>query len=220
MSATALFDCISRVARHEASARPVASIGLVTSIHPTDSVPPDHAVTVELRESKLVLPRVPVAVGAMGFAAIPAVGELVLVVFSEGDYHAPVVVGRIYTPDLEPPQHKDGQLVLSLPPGAAEPTLNCEVAGQPASVKVTIGSDIAVEWDEEKLVFQSGDLKVSIDGTGGGRVEIAAGGTAMTLKKDGDVSIKSSGKLKLEANEIEIASQSKVKVNGAILELN
>jgi phage baseplate assembly protein gpV len=220
VSAAALFDSISRIARHEASARPAASVGVVTSIFPNEGAHPDHAVTVELRDSKLVLPRVPVAVSAMGFAAIPAIGDLVLVVFTEGDYHAPVVVGRIYTPDVEPPKHKDGQLVLRLPAGEAEAAFNCEVTGDPAVVKVAIGTDVTVEWDKEKVSFKAGDLRVSINGAGGGRIEVAAGGSSMTLKKDGDVSIKTTGKLKLEANEIEIAGQAKVKLNSAVVELN
>ena len=81
MSAALLFDGISRIARHEAAARPVASVGVVTSIFGNDGTSPDHAVSVKLRESGLVLPRVPVSVGAFGVAAIPSVGELVLVTF-------------------------------------------------------------------------------------------------------------------------------------------
>ena len=117
MSTALLFDGIARIARHEAAARPVASVGVVTSIYGNDGSSPDHAVSVKLRESGLVLPRVPIAVGAFGMAAIPSVGELVLITFLEGDYNAPVVIGRLYHPDQNPPKHDEQQIVLRLPVG-------------------------------------------------------------------------------------------------------
>src|SRR5206468_1941148 len=101
-----LFDSISRIARHEAQARAVAGIGKVTDVFtangPQDG---DYSVTVQMRDTGLILPKVPVAVGPMGFASIPDVGDLAVVVFMEGDYNAPVVVGRVYQPDIPPPEH-------------------------------------------------------------------------------------------------------------------
>jgi hypothetical protein len=40
------------------------------------------------------------------------------------------------------------------------------------------------------------------------------------MKKDGDVTIKAAGKLKLEATEVEISGQAKVKVSGGVVEMN
>ena len=91
---SALYDSVARIARHEVNTRATAGVGRVVDIHPADGALPDHAVTVKMRDSGLVLPRVPVAVGVMGFAAIPAVDDLVVVLYLEGDYNAPVVVGR------------------------------------------------------------------------------------------------------------------------------
>ena len=53
VSTALLFDGIARIARHEAAARPVASVGVVTSIYGNDGTTPDHAVSVKLRESGL-----------------------------------------------------------------------------------------------------------------------------------------------------------------------
>lgn len=220
MSAAALFTSISRIARHEAGARPVASAGKVTSIFPNEGGSPDHAVSVRLRESGIILNRVPIAVGAMGFAAIPAVDDLVVVAFLEGDYHSPVVVGRLYHADQEAPKHKDGQLVLRLPSGATSPDLECEISGDPPVVKLTLPGDVLVEVVKEKITLSVGDIKATLDGAGGGRLELAAGGSKITMKKDGDVSVKSAGKLKLEATEVEISGQAKVKVSGGIVEVN
>jgi len=220
VSATALFSSISRIARHEASARPVASVGKVTGIHPHEAAPADHAVSVQLRDSGIILNRVPIAVGAMGLAAIPAVDDLVVVVFLEGDYHSPVVVGRLYHPDQEPPKHKDGQIVLRLPSGASTPDLECEITGDPPAVKLTLPGDVVIEVVEEKIMMAVGDIKATLDGAGGGRMELAAGSSKITMKKDGDVTVKAAGKLKLEATEIEIAGQTKVKVSGGVVEMN
>ena len=220
MSATALFSSISRIARHEASARPIASVGKVTGIHPNEAAPADHAVSVQLRDSGIILNRVPIAVGAMGFAAIPAVDDLVVVVFLEGDYHSPVVVGRLYHPDQEPPKHKDGQMVLRLPSGASTPDLECEITGDPPAVKLTLPGDVLIEVVKEKVTVGVGEIKATLDGAGGGRMELAAGSSKIVMKKDGDVTVKAAGKLKLEATEIEIAGQAKVKVSGGIVEMN
>lgn len=220
MSATALFSSISRIARHEASARPIASVGKVTGIHPNDAALADHAVSVQLRDSGIILNGVPIAVGAMGFAAIPAVDDLVVVVFLEGDYHSPVVVGRLYHPDQEPPKHKDGQLVLRLPSGASTPDLECEITGDPAAVKLTLPGDVLIEIVKEKVAINVGDIKATLDGAGGGRMELAAGSSKITMKKDGDVTVKAAGKLKLEASEVEISGQAKVKVSGGVVEMN
>lgn len=220
MSTALLFNSIARIARHEAAARPVASVGKVTSVFPNDGPPADHAVSVELRDSGIVLNRVPVAVGAMGFAAIPAVDDLVVVVFLEGDFHSPVVVGRLYHPDQEAPKHKDGQIVLRLPSGASSPDLECEIAGDPPSLKLTLPGDVLLELVEEKITLAVGDVKVTIDGGGGGRMELAAGETKITMKKDGDIQVKTSGKMKFEASEIELNGQAKVKITGGMVEVN
>jgi phage baseplate assembly protein gpV len=220
VSTALLFESISRIARHEVTARPVSAVGIVTNSFPNEGAPPDHAVTVKLRDSGLVLPRVPVAVGAMGFAAIPAVDDLVVVTFLEGDFHAPVVVGRLYHPDQEAPKHKSGQLVLRLPSGASEAELNCEIDSDPVGILLTLPGEVKIQVVKDKVSLEVGELKVQLEAAGGGRVTVASGGTSITLKKDGDLTIKSAGKLKLEGSEVEIAGQSKVKIQGAVVEIN
>ncbi len=219
MSAALLFDNITRIARHEAGARALAAAGVVTAVFAHEGVA-DHAVGVRLRDTGLVLPRVPVAVGALGFAAIPAVGDLVLVLFLEGDFDAPVVAGRFYHPDLDPPKHKPGQLALRLPAGAAEPALELEVEGAPARLLLKLPGDVAVELTEENVRIAVGGIEVTLSAGGGGRLEAKAGGAALTIKQDGDISLKTSGKLSLEGSEVEIKGQATVKVTAAMIELN
>lgn len=219
---SALFDNISRIARHEANARATSGVGKVTDIYPSDGAEPDYAATVAMRDSGLVLPRVPVAAGVLGTAAIPAVGELVVVLFMDGDYNAPVIVGRLYHPDQNPPRHGTGQIVLALPSGASDPDLSLEVDGGKPSVKFELpGGEILIEIVEKKVLIQVGEVAIAVQGSGGGRAEIAAGGSKITLKQDGDITISaSSSKLTLEANEIEIAGSSSVKISGAQVDIN
>jgi uncharacterized protein involved in type VI secretion and phage assembly len=217
-----LYESVARIARHEAGARAIAGIGRVVDTFPAPNggTPPDHAVTVEMRDSGLVLPRVPVAVDTMGFAAIPAVDDVVVVLFAEGDYNAPVVVGRIYSPDHDPPQHEAGQIVLRLPSGSAEPKLHLEVVGDEPALRFRLPEDISLEVTKESVLIEVGEMHASLATSGGGRVEIAAGGSTVTLKKDGDVTISSGGKLKLEGTEVEISGSTKVKISGAQVEMN
>lgn len=217
---TALYDSIARIARHEARARAVAGVGKVVDIFPADGAQPDHAVTVEMRDSGLVLPRVPVAVGAMGLAAIPAVGDLVVVVYLEGDYNAPIVVGRLYHPDQNPPKHADGQIVLHLPSGESEPKLKLDIEGAEPSITLELPGEVKIEVVEGKVQIAVGAMHVSVEGSGGGRAEVAAGSSKITLKQDGDITITAAGNLKLEGTEVAISGSAKVKIQGATVEVN
>ncbi len=217
---SSLFESIARIARHESAKRPVAAIGqVVDTFGPSDNAG-DYAVTVELRDSGLVLPRVPIASGVLGFAAIPAVEDLVVVVFAEGNHNAPVVVGRLYTPDLNAPKHDAGQLTLQLPPGDEEPTLDLTIDGNEPAWRLTLPGDVLVECVEEKISLTVGELHLTLDAGGGGSAEIAAGGSTIRLEKDGDISIKAGGNLDLEANEVSISGQSKVTVAAPQVEIN
>jgi uncharacterized protein involved in type VI secretion and phage assembly len=173
-----------------------------------------------MRDSGLVLPRVPIAVGVMGFAAIPAVGDLVLVVFLDGDFNAPVVVGRIYHPDQEPPKHSQDQIVLALPSGADPPDLELLVKSTEPLMQLTLPGDVKIEIQNGLVAIAVGSMQVRVEGSGGGRAELAAGGSKITLKQDGDITVKSAAKLRLEGNEVEISGTAKVKVSGAQVEIN
>jgi Type VI secretion system/phage-baseplate injector OB domain len=215
-----LYEAVSRIAAHEAGSRAVAAVGRVTDTFPAGGGPPDHAVSVELRDSGLTLPRVPIAVGVLGFAAIPAVGDLVLVAFAQGDLNAPYVVGRLYHPDEEPPEHGEGEVVLRLPSRPSAKKVELVVKGDEPSVELILPGDVTVRVQEEKVSLAVGAIEVALDGGGGGTLVVKAGGAALQLKQDGDISLKTTGKLSLEATEVSVKGSGKVSVKGAVLELN
>lgn len=217
---SALYDSIARIARHELAARVSPAVGVVCDVFANPGATPDHAVSVQLRDTGLVLPRVPIAVGALGFAATPRVDDMVIVVFLDGDLHAPVVVGRLYDADVTPPEHAEGEIVMRLPPGDG-PSWSIVFSESESSLTVTNADEVRLELTEKNAMLKVGELEVSVSSAGGGRVDVKAGGqSSIALKQDGDVTIASATKLKLQATEIEISASGKLKLSGAMLELN
>ena len=98
--------------------------------------------------------------------------------------------------------------------------MECEITGDPAAVKLILPGDVLIEIVKEKVAINVGEIKATLDGAGGGRMELAAGSSKITMKKDGDVTVTAAGKLKLEGNEVEISGQAKVKVSGGAVEIN
>lgn len=217
-----LFESVARIARHEAGALAMPAAGRVTDTFGAGGTPADHAATVELRTSGIVLPRVPIAVGLLGFAALPAVGDVVLVVFLDGDPNAPVVAGRLYTDaTAPPPEAKDGTAALGLPAGAAEPKLHLEVATDGTAAALSLGGEVVqVALDDQGLHVTVDKVELTVTKGGGGRLQLKAGSTEVTLKQDGDLTLRTDGKLSLQGGEVEVSGQSKVTVSGATVEIN
>jgi hypothetical protein len=211
---SALHDSITRIARHEANARAIAGVGRVTQVF--DGSRQDHAVTVEMRDTGQALPQVPVAVGVMGFAAIPAVDDLVVVAFLEGDVNAPVVIGRLYHPDQAPPAHAEGQIVLNLPP--TDPQLELLIEGAEPLIKLAMG-DVELEVLSDSVKLTVGEVVIEALSSGN-RVEVAAGSSSLVLKSSGEVTLKTDGDLKVQATNIELKAAATMKLSGAQVEIN
>ncbi len=211
---SALYDSIARIARNEAQARAIAGVGQVTQTFVGSTN--DHAVTVEMRDTGLVLPHVPVAVGVLGFVAIPAVDELVVIAFMDGDVNAPVVIGRLYHSDQTPPPHEEGQLVLEVPSG--DPQIKVKVEAATPSINLTMG-DVALEVLSDTVKLTVGEVVIEALSSGN-RVEIAAGSTSLVMKSSGEVTLKTDGNFKVEANQVEIKAAAKLSLSGAQVEIN
>lgn len=218
----ALYDAVARIARHETAARPPAALGRVVDGFGADGAPPDHAVDVELLATGVVLPRVPVAVGPLGFAALPAAGELVLVVFCDGDLNAAVVAGRLYDDTLAPPASATaGKLALALPAGEAAPSLELVVDGAAPTIALRLGdTPVQIDIDDRKVSIRCGDVELHVDSGGGGKVEVVAGGSKISVAQDGDITVAAAGKLVLKGQEVEIEATSKATVKGIQVEVS
>lgn len=218
LSDNALFDAVARIARHEAAGTATASVGVVTGVQTSVLGQPHHAVSVRLRDRGVVLRDVPVAVGALGTAVTPAVDDLVLVVFAEGDHHAPVVVGRLYHSGLAPPEHAEGQLVLALPPGAAAPDIEAKLDPATPEVVLTVGQT-TVEITRRTARITIGDAEVVVDGSGPAAVTVTTGQSSVELS-GADVTVEATGNLTLKGNRVEVKGQSAVVISGATVDVN
>jgi uncharacterized protein involved in type VI secretion and phage assembly len=219
---------IRSIARDEAAQHWQPALGVVTSTHGRNG-DEAHACTVELRETGIVLPRVPIAVGVMGFAALPAEGDLVLVAFANGDLHAPCVVGRLYSESVSPPVHDEREVVLSLPGGedAADSRLEIRVKTPDdgsRNLHVLVDGSVKVELevsdDGIRLQAQEAKLELTQSSSSDGKAELVVGQTSVVLEQGGDVSIEASGTLKLKATNVEISGDATVKVAGQTIDLN
>jgi uncharacterized protein involved in type VI secretion and phage assembly len=216
---------LRQIARHEVMQRNAAYLGVVKSVQGGSD---DHSCTVELRESHIVLPNVPIAVGFMGFACLPAEGDLVAVLFLGGDLHAPIVVGRLYTQDLKPPQHDPGELVMQLPVSAdSDKRIELRVSASDSDgrkLSLVLDGDVRVSVDIADdgitLAAQDATLKLSQSSSSDGEVAITVGEAKMTFSQSGDVSLETSGKLTLKGQSVEISGDASVKVAGQTIDLN
>lgn len=222
-----MVQTIRRIARDEAAHTPTAALGVVTSVHGR-SGEPDHACTVKLRETGIVLPKVPIATGVIGFAALPREDDLVLVVFA-GDLHAPVVVGRLYGQAVDPPEHQPGQVVAWLPGGVeeADKTLRLLVDTPDdgtRSVLLSLGGDVEVSVKVDDggihLTTQDASLALTQSGSSDGKAELTVGDCSVVIEQGGNVTVTATGTLELKANEIKLTADAAVKVTGQTIDLN
>lgn len=192
-----LYETVQRIVQDELGRSRTAEIGIVQEQHPhaSDGDSDNYACTVNLRDSGLVLRRVPVATDQIGAVRIPAVGEMVLVQFIGGDLNAPVITGRLYNDEDRPPVNDEGQAILHLPLGASDDdAVHIELhSGDTRSLTIKLGSTLTVQAQDDDPVIQ---LAVDEDKA------------VVTIDRDGAVTITSKGSLKLEGADISIEAKS------------
>jgi uncharacterized protein involved in type VI secretion and phage assembly len=217
------------IARHEIAQRWATAIAVVKSVYGSDAVDQQYACTIELRDTGLVLPKVPIATGLIGVTALPREKDLVVVVFAGGDLHAPIVVGRLYSEDVAPPQHAPGELVTSLPGDeeAADKRLELRVStpgdGTRAATLVLDGSvRVALEVKDDGVTIQTGNatIKLTQSSSSDAQAELTVGDAKLTLTQAGDVTIAASGTLKLQGAKVEINADTSMKLAATTIDLN
>ena len=137
-----------------------------------------------LRESDLELRHVPMLTPHVGMVSAPAVGDLVLIQYVGGDPNRPLIVGRLYSDEAEPPIHEaDEWRIESKLKGETKLALDKE-----GSVVVTAGkTTITVKKDGNIELIGEADLKIEVKGKvevkctdakvdASGKVELGSGG--------------------------------------------
>ncbi|MCP4115978.1 MAG: Rhs element Vgr protein [Desulfobacteraceae bacterium] len=205
-----LFDTIRRIVRQEVRRIRTAELAVVEEQHPhaDDSDKDNYACTVALRDSGIVLKKVPVATQRIGTASIPAVGDLVLVQFIGGDINAPVITGRLYNDEDRPPVNGDGQGILHLPPGAGDSdAVHAELhSGDSREFNLKLGNGLELNLKDDDPV-----VEIKVDG-GKGVVAIARDG-AITIESRGDLNMTGGGSINIEAS-------GELNLKGSVINLN
>lgn len=111
---------MKKVAQQEASKIYTTELGIVTAVfpHASDSDKDNYQCSIKLKNQKqpngkdLELRKVPLTTPHIGLANIPNVGDLVLVTFIGGNINAPVIIGRLYNDEDQPPVNKTKEFLL------------------------------------------------------------------------------------------------------------
>ncbi|HMW18424.1 MAG TPA: phage baseplate assembly protein V [Accumulibacter sp.] len=216
---------IRQIARQEAQQQLAPALGIVGALYADG----DYACTVTLRESGLVLPRVPIASGLIGWVAPPQEGDLVVVVFLGGEANAPVIVGRLYDERTAPPSSAAGQAIAQLPHAVADAAqalrLTVETPDDGSRcLTLTLAGSVQVELqiDDESISLRTQDARLRLSQSGGsdGKAELVVGGSQVTIEQSGDVSVVAEGTLKLKARQIELAADGEIKIAGQVINVN
>lgn len=206
------YQDLRRIIREEMGRLALPELAVVQEVHPAD--PDNYACTVHLRDTGVVLSKVPMMTLRKGVVSIPDVGDLVLVQYLGGSANAPVIVGSFYNDEDRPPENAEGEARLRLPGDAGDGD-GVDVHVKSADTALTtlkLGSSL-------EITLQDDDPVVSID-VGGGQAEIS-------IASDGTLTLKSQKDLVLEGNEVTIKgtnitaeAQAQMTLKGGVINLN
>ncbi|WP_250280523.1 phage baseplate assembly protein V [Frankia sp. CiP1_Cm_nod2] len=203
-----IVNTLQEIIRHELRGIRVNEVGLVEAVHPhADTADGDnYGCDVRLRGG-LLLRRVPIATTRIGSAAVPNVGDLVLLAFDRGDVNAPIVVGRLYNDVDRPPLNKPNEVIFRLPlAGADDRTVRGAVRttdrGTPARELIfELPPKITVRVTDAAVRATAGRTELRLDQPdgGSGTVTVVAGRTRIVMNQDGDVTVEAAQAMTLRA---------------------
>lgn len=204
-----LFETIRSIVQQEIKQLRLGELGVVQEqhAHESDSDQNNYSCTVALRDSQIVLKKVPIATGRLGMAAIPDVGDLVLVQFLNGNINAPVIVGSFYNDEDRPPVSSSGQAVLQLPKGGSEGDgINIKASSEDESaLTINVAGSVIVSLKDDDPAVEisvgdgSGVVTIDSDGT-----VCVSSATELNIKSDADMNIEAGGTLNLKGSIVNI----------------
>jgi uncharacterized protein involved in type VI secretion and phage assembly len=202
-----LYNTLRQIIQDELRHIRTAELALVQEQHPheDESDTDNYACTVALRDSGIVLKKVPLTTSLIGQAAIPNVGDLVLVQFLGGDINGPIITGRLYNDEDRPPPNHDQGLTLNLPAASAEDGILIDLQGSDRSLRFSLGAGLLVTLKDDDPVIE---------------IEVDSGSATLTIQRDGTLNIASQSDLKIEANNIDISAGGEMTLKGSTINLN
>lgn len=205
-----LYDTIRRIVQEEMGQVRTAELAVVEEQHADE-----FATSVKLRDSGIVLRKVPVATQRIGTVSLPAVGDLVLVQFVGGNVNAPIVTGRLYNDEDRPPANDDAQAILHLPLGAGDDdAVHWELhSGDKREIVLKLGKGLEIALRDDDPV-----VELSVDG-GKAALKIERDG-AVTLECKGDLKVQGEGDVKLAGKSITVEASGELNLKGSKVNLN
>ncbi len=180
-----LIDTIRAIVRDELLGLKLGDLGVVTSVFPhAEGDTHNHECNVRLRESDLELRKIPIATPHIGMVSAPRVGDLVLVTYVGGDANRPIVIGRLYSDEANPPEHEEGEWVLAAP-FDAETSLRID--GEESLVAAAGANLVTIKKDGDIEVAGEGELTIKVSGN----VNVECGDA--TIDASGEVNLGTGG---------------------------
>ncbi|MEM6263412.1 MAG: phage baseplate assembly protein V [Bacteroidota bacterium] len=184
---------IQKVAAKEAEKIHTTELGVVTAIfpHASDSDKDNYQCSIKLKNYKLPngdeleLRKVPVMTPHMGMVNIPNVGDLVILSFIGGDINQPIILGRLYNDEDQPPVNKESEFLIqhSLKKGGS---LKMDKEGVVTISSTEEKSVITVKDDTVEIATSNGQVKVVIENGG---ITLEAGSNPVTVKSMGEITL-------------------------------
>lgn len=220
-----IVNTIQEIIRHELRNLRITELGIVEAVYPhsAGSDKDNYGCDVRLKNSGLLLKRVPVVTGHIGTAAIPNINDLVLLTFDKGDINQPIIIGRLYNDEDRPPLNNPDEVIFRLPLAANDDKTikaairNLQDNTPPREILVEMSPKITLRITDGTVTATAGKTEMKLDqpNGSGGTVTVVAGRTKITLNQDGDVAVEAAGAmsfkatrdLSLEAQNIRIKSQ-------------
>jgi len=226
-----IVSTIQEIVRQEMRRVRVAEMALVEAVlpHSADSDQENYACDVKLKNSGLLLKKVPVMTSHIGTVAIPNVGDLVLLAFDKGDANQPIIIGRLYNEQDRPPISTTGEVIFRLPLAEADDKTikaairNHQSQSPPREMIFEMPPKITVRVTDGTVHATAGKTEMKLDqsqGSTGGTVTVFAGRTKIVMNQDGDITVEAAGAmtlkatkdLKIEAMNVSIKAQLKTEI--------
>ena len=217
-----IVNTLQEIIRHEMRNLRIAELGLVEAVYPHSASGDgdNYGCDVRLKNSGLLLKRVPVATGHIGTAAIPNIDDLVLLTFDKGDINQPIIIGRLYNDEDRPPLNKPDEVIFRLPLAKADNKTikaairNHQDQAEPREMIIEMPPQITVRISDGAVRATAGKTEMILEqpNSSGGAVTVVTGRTKITMDQDGDVTV---AKL-LEQNKASVKGFSRLVVGEGI----
>jgi phage baseplate assembly protein gpV len=204
-----IVSTIQEIVRQELRRVRVTEMGLVEAVYPhsADDDNDNYGCDVRLKNSGLLLKRVPIATGHIGTVAIPNISDLVLLTFDKGDVNQPIVIGRLYNDEDRPPLNNPDEVIFRLPLAEADDKTikaairNLQDSTPPREILVEMSPKITVRISDGTVRATAGKTEMKLDQPdgSGGTVTVVAGRTKITMNQDGDITVEAAGAMTLKA---------------------